>query len=200
MGGMMGGMMGGGTQARRSRKSQAEIEQEQKKETEQQEAGDGRQARRPRRRPPPRTSRRRPRPADKAASHARRSPRGCAGSRSPACSTTPRCWPTTARPSRTPRSPIRTTRGSTSSGRPLRPDGTWSDWEDVDAEENLKVLDNLPEEDEELTPETVRPDNLVDPLPFLKAGLWEKVHIASLVPKEKKKVASRRQHGHDGRR
>ena len=25
----------------------------------------------------------------------------------------------------------------------------------------------------------------VDPLPFLNAGLWEKVHIASLVPKEK---------------
>ena len=60
---------------------------------------------------------------------------------------------------------------------------------DVDADENLKVLDNLPEEDEELTPENVRPDNLNDPLPFLKSGLWEKVHIASLVPKEKKEVA-----------
>src|SRR5208337_4858404 len=54
----------------------------------------------------------------------------------------------------------------------------------------LKILDNLPEEDEELTPETVRPDNLNDPLPFLKAGLWEKVHIASLVPKEKKEIAA----------
>ena len=60
----------------------------------------------------------------------------------------------------------------------------------VDAEENLKILDNLPEEDEELTPENVRPDNLNDPLPFLKAGLWEKVHIASLVPKEKKEIAA----------
>jgi hypothetical protein len=68
-------------------------------------------------------------------------------------------------------------------------DGSWSPWEKVDAEENLKVLDNLPEEDEELTPDTVRPDNLNDPLPFLKSGLWEKVHIASLVPKEKKEVA-----------
>jgi hypothetical protein len=68
-------------------------------------------------------------------------------------------------------------------------DGSWSDWEKVDAEENLKVLDNLPEEDEELTLDNVRPDNLNDPLPFLKAGLWEKVHIASLVPSEKKKVA-----------
>jgi hypothetical protein len=29
---------------------------------------------------------------------------------------------------------------------------------------------------------------LVDPLPFLKAGLWEKVHIASLVPKEKREL------------
>ncbi len=68
-------------------------------------------------------------------------------------------------------------------------DGSWSEWEKVDSEENLKILDNLPEEDEELTPDAVRPDNLNDPLPFLKAGLWEKVHIASLVPKEKKEVA-----------
>src|SRR3954447_9149089 len=70
----------------------------------------------------------------------------------------------------------------------LDKDGNWSKWEDVDAEENLKILDNLPEEDEELTLDTVRPDNLNDPLPFLKAGLWEKVHIASLVPKERKTV------------
>ena len=68
-------------------------------------------------------------------------------------------------------------------------DGSWSEWEAVDSEENLDILDNLPEEDEELTPENVRPDNLNDPLPFLKAGLWEKVHIASLVPKEKKEIA-----------
>ena len=68
--------------------------------------------------------------------------------------------------------------------------GSWSKWEKVDSEENLKILDNLPEEDEELTPDSVRPNNLNDPLPFLKAGLWEKVHIASLVPKEKKEVAA----------
>ena len=69
-------------------------------------------------------------------------------------------------------------------------DGSWSKWAKVDSEENLKILDNLPEEDEELTPDSVRPDNLNDPLPFLRAGLWEKVHIASLVPKEKKEVAA----------
>ena len=68
-------------------------------------------------------------------------------------------------------------------------DGSWSKWDKVDSDENFKILDNLPEEDEELTPDSVRPDNLNDPLPFLKAGLWEKVHIASLVPEEKKKVA-----------
>ena len=68
-------------------------------------------------------------------------------------------------------------------------DGSWSKWDKVDSDENLKILDNLPEEDEEMTPDSVRPDNLNDPLPFLKAGLWEKVHIASLVPKEKKEVA-----------
>ncbi|QEH36976.1 hypothetical protein OJF2_55610 [Aquisphaera giovannonii] len=68
-------------------------------------------------------------------------------------------------------------------------DGTWTGWEAVDADDNNKILDNLPEEDEELAPENVLPPGLVNPLPFLKQGLWEKVHIASLVPKEKKEVA-----------
>ena len=35
----------------------------------------------------------------------------------------------------------------------LQADGTWTKWENVSSDENLKVLDNLPEEDEELTPE-----------------------------------------------
>jgi hypothetical protein len=71
----------------------------------------------------------------------------------------------------------------------LQADGIWTKWENVSSDENLKVLDNLPEvDDDELTPETVRPKSLVDPLPFLKAGLWEKVHIGSLVPKEKKAI------------
>src|SRR6202012_5315110 len=67
-------------------------------------------------------------------------------------------------------------------------DGEWSDWEAVDLEKNWEIINNLPEEDEELTPEDVRLSALVDPLPFLKAGYWEKVHIASLVPKEKKEL------------
>jgi hypothetical protein len=72
----------------------------------------------------------------------------------------------------------------------LLADGSWSNWEAVSSDENLKILDNLPEEEEdELTPETVRPKELVDPLPFLTSGLWEKVHVATLVPNEKKKVA-----------
>ena len=72
-----------------------------------------------------------------------------------------------------------------SRGRVLQPDGTWTDWQDVDIKKNLEVLDNLPEKEDELAPETVLPKELVDTLPFLKAGYWEKVHIASLVPKEK---------------
>jgi hypothetical protein len=72
------------------------------------------------------------------------------------------------------------------------PDGTWSGWEAVSSKENLDILDNLPEvEEEELTPDTVRPEALVDPLPFLKSGLWERVHVASLVPKEKKQIAKK---------
>ncbi|MGO9465065.1 MAG: hypothetical protein ACLQIB_23820 [Isosphaeraceae bacterium] len=70
----------------------------------------------------------------------------------------------------------------------LQTDGSWTEWQNVDADANLRILDNLPEHDEELAPDNARPDTLVDPLPFLKAGLWEKVHIASLVPKEKKDV------------
>lgn len=69
--------------------------------------------------------------------------------------------------------------------RTLQPDGTWSSWEKIDDEKNYDILDNLPANEEELAPENVRPEGLVDPLPFLNAGLWEKVHIASLVPKEK---------------
>ncbi len=72
--------------------------------------------------------------------------------------------------------------------RTLQPDGTWSGWQKIDVDKNLDILDNLPAVEEELAPETVRPRELVDPLPFLNAGLWEKVHIASLVPKEKIKL------------
>jgi len=70
----------------------------------------------------------------------------------------------------------------------LQGDSTWSEWEDVNAEENDKILNNLPEVDEEWALEPTRLSGLVDPLPFLKAGYWERVHVASLVPKEKKEV------------
>lgn len=70
-----------------------------------------------------------------------------------------------------------------------QPDGTWSEWEDVDYKPNMEVLENLPEEEEELAPEDVIFEALVDPLPFLKAGYWERVHIGSLVPKAKVEVA-----------
>jgi len=71
----------------------------------------------------------------------------------------------------------------------LAKDGSWGEWEDVSAEENDEVLDNLPEHDEEWVPEPMRMEALVDPLPFLQAGYWNRVHVASLVPKEKKEVA-----------
>jgi hypothetical protein len=75
-----------------------------------------------------------------------------------------------------------------------QPDGSWSGWEAVNSKENLKILDNLPEvEEDELTPENVRPEALVDPLPFLKSGLWEKVHVAALVPKEKREIKAKEQ-------
>src|SRR5262249_2563844 len=69
-------------------------------------------------------------------------------------------------------------------------DGSWSDWEKVDGEDSLKALDTLPEEAEELPNDNAPPDTLNDPLPFLKGGLGEKVHIATLVSEKKKKVAA----------
>lgn len=69
------------------------------------------------------------------------------------------------------------------------PDGTWPEkWSMLDYNSNLRVLDNIPEQDEELTPDEVRLEALVDPLPFLKAGYWRGVHVGGLVPKEKKEV------------
>src|SRR4029079_3061232 len=62
-----------------------------------------------------------------------------------------------------------------------QPDGSWSDWEAIDQDRNRAGLDNIPEEDEELTPETVRLSALVAPLPFLKAGFWQGVHVGRMV-------------------
>jgi hypothetical protein len=70
----------------------------------------------------------------------------------------------------------------------LQPDGTWSRWEMVDAKKNLDILENFCEQDEELTPDSVRPPALVDSLPFLLNGLWEKVHVASLVPPDQRDI------------
>lgn len=67
-------------------------------------------------------------------------------------------------------------------------DGKWSEWQDVDAKKNRQVVFNLPEVEDEMTPEDVRIDALVDPLPFLTAGLWERVHVTSLVPPESRTV------------
>lgn len=72
----------------------------------------------------------------------------------------------------------------------MSPEGAWPDtWTALNEEENYKVLDNIPESDEELVPEPQRPANLVDPLPVLKAGYWSGVHVARLVPADALKVA-----------
>ena len=60
--------------------------------------------------------------------------------------------------------------------------GPWSNWQAVDPEPTIRVLDNLPEFDEERTPEDFRTTNLVDPLPILKAGKWDGVDVDRFVP------------------
>ena len=53
--------------------------------------------------------------------------------------------------------------------------GTWSDWTPIDVDRNYQVLDNITESTKELAPAELRPQTLVDPLPFLEAGRWEGV-------------------------
>ena len=96
-------------------------------------------------------------------------------------STTARCSRTIKEEaaSRTPPSHTRNTVRLDLERRTLQDDGTWSAWKKVDEEKNLDILDDLPANEEELAPVNVLPEGLVDPLPFLNAGLLEKVHIAS---------------------
>jgi hypothetical protein len=72
----------------------------------------------------------------------------------------------------------------------LSSDGEWSKFALVKSEDNYRVLDNLPEVDLELVPEApgARLASLVDQLPFPSAGYWTGVHVARLVPKEKREI------------
>jgi hypothetical protein len=58
----------------------------------------------------------------------------------------------------------------------------WSDWRAVDPEPTIRILDNLPEHNEEKAPEELRITNLVDPLPVLKPGKWKGVDVDRFVP------------------
>jgi hypothetical protein len=70
----------------------------------------------------------------------------------------------------------------------LGTDGSWGSWEKVDINKKYAVLDNLTETDEELVPEENRLESICDSLPFLLNGACCGVHIASLVPKEKREI------------
>lgn len=70
----------------------------------------------------------------------------------------------------------------------LQSDGSWGKWESVDVNKNNTVLDNLTEVDEELVGQENILSSIVDPLPFLVNGAFGGVHVASLVPKEKRKI------------
>ena len=70
----------------------------------------------------------------------------------------------------------------------LEKDGTWSAWKPVDLMANLRILDNVPEVEEERTPDEVRgrPHYLVDPLPHLTIGHWRGVDVEDFVPPREK--------------
>lgn len=65
--------------------------------------------------------------------------------------------------------------------RRLNHDGTWGEWEPVDREKNLQILENVPEIDKERTIDESRLKPLVDELPFLKTGYWRGVHHVALL-------------------
>jgi hypothetical protein len=69
-----------------------------------------------------------------------------------------------------------------------RDDGGWSDWAAVDVEANLKILDNLTELEAERVRPEARPEALVDPLPFLKAGEWRGVDVETLADERHRDV------------
>jgi len=71
----------------------------------------------------------------------------------------------------------------------LQSDGTWSDWQPVDHTKNNAILDNLTEAEEELVPQENVLASITDSLPFLLNGAFGGVHVASLVPKEKREIA-----------
>ncbi len=62
-----------------------------------------------------------------------------------------------------------------------QPQSEWSPWALVDHDKNFRVLANVPEvEIEDRTPEQLRPEALVDPLPFLKFGQWDGADVEKL--------------------
>ena len=58
----------------------------------------------------------------------------------------------------------------------LANEGFWSEWQPVDSEPTMRILDNLPEEDEELVPPEFRLEILVDPLPHRADRRWSRVN------------------------
>jgi hypothetical protein len=59
----------------------------------------------------------------------------------------------------------------------------------VDHTKNNVILDNLTEAEEELVPQENVLASITDSLPFLLNGAFGGVHVASLVPKEKREIA-----------
>jgi hypothetical protein len=61
------------------------------------------------------------------------------------------------------------------------PDGTWTDWNDIDDQAIYRILDDITEEARERTRSDVRLEAFVDPLPLLKSGAWRGVDVAAFL-------------------
>jgi hypothetical protein len=61
------------------------------------------------------------------------------------------------------------------------PDGTWTDWNDIDDQALYRILDNITEIAKERTKTDVYLEAVVDPLPLLKSGEWRGVDVPAFL-------------------
>ncbi len=76
------------------------------------------------------------------------------------------------------------------------PDGSWSEWVEVDREPSEQILDDAVEEEDELVPAEAIIKNIADYLPFLRSSYYRGVYVAELVPAEKLHIEMPKTPGH----
>jgi hypothetical protein len=76
------------------------------------------------------------------------------------------------------------------------PDGSWTDWNDIDVDANYKVFDSITEVARERTKINVYLEAFVDPLPLLKSGEWRGVDVNAFLEDHVEKAPKVAIHAH----